>query len=200
MPNRAVLDQLNLADVVVTGGRALIIPIWPAQYQRVVPTTTDVAVLADQQTRAVVQSFQDGVRTIDYLGTRRDMDVQRVGFMAISFGGIVIAPPLLAMEGRVRAAVLLSSGVWLWGAAANVPSRDIVHYAPRIRMPVLMINGRYDSMLPLESSQMRLFELLGTPAADKRQVLFDTSHFMWSHSQVAKEVNDWFDTYLGPVK
>jgi len=200
MPNRAVLEQLNVADVVVTGGRALIIPIWPDSYQRALPTSADSAVLADQWTHAMVQTFEDGVRTIDYLATRDDIDAQRVGFLGISFGGIVVAPPLLAMEGRIRAAVLLSTGVWVWGAPVRVPSKDIVHYAPRIHLPVLMINGRYDSMLPLESSQARLFQLLGTAPEDKRDVLYDSGHFIWSHSLLAKDVNDWFDKYLGPVK
>jgi hypothetical protein len=63
-----------------------------------------------------------------------------------------------------------------------------------------MVNGRYDSVLPHELSQKRLFDLLGTPSADKRHVLLDVSHFTFPHSQLARDVNDWFDKYLGPVK
>ena len=199
-PNRDVLEQLRTADVIVAGGRALVMPIWMDFYQRVQPTTTDPQVYADRLRREAVQYYQDGVRTIDYLATRDDMNAKAVGFMGVSHGSIVIAPPLLVMEGRIRAAVLASAGVWMWGDASSNPSVDIVHYAPRIHIPTLMINGRYDSVMPYELSQVRLFDLLGTPAADKRHVLFDVSHFTFPHSQLAKEVNDWFDKYLGPVK
>jgi len=198
--NRDVLEQLRTADVTVLGGRALVIPIWVGTYQRAQPFTNDLDVLADGYRKRAVQNFQDGVRTIDYLASRDDIDVQRIGFMGISYGSQVIAPPLLTMEGRIRAAVLLSAGVWVWPFPIAAPTMDMVHYAPHIRLPLLMINGRYDSVLPYELSQKRLFDLLGTPAADKRQVLFDVSHFTFPHSQLAKEVNDWFDKYLGPVQ
>jgi len=199
-PNREVLEQLRTADVVVTGGRALVMPIWVTQYQRAQPATADLEVFADRFRREAGQFYQDGVRTIDYLATRSDMDVQHVGFMGVSNGSIAIAPPLLAMEGRIRAAVLASAGIWVWPLPIAAPTMDIVNYAPRIRIPVLMVNGRYDSVLPHELSQKRLFDLLGTPSADKRHVLYDVSHFTFPHSQLARDVNDWFDKYLGPVK
>jgi eukaryotic-like serine/threonine-protein kinase len=197
--NRDVLEQLRTADVVVLGGRALVIPIWPGLYQRGEQFTTDLQVMTDVFRRRPLQYFKDGVRTIDYLATRNDIDAQHIGFMGTSAGAIFVAPSILTMDGRIRAAVLASAGVWIWPLPA-APAMDIVHYAPRIHVPTLMINGRYDSVLPYELSQRRLFDLLGTPSADKRQVLFDVSHFTFPHSQLAKEVNDWFDKYLGPVK
>lgn len=199
-PNRDVLENLRTADVIVAGGRALVMPIWMDFYQRVQPPTTDPQVYADQYRREAVQFYQDGVRTIDYLATRDDMNVRAVGYMGVSWGSIAIAPPILVMEGRIRAAVLASAGVWLWPTPVATPSMEILNYAPRIHIPILMINGRYDSVLPYELSQVRLFDLLGTPVDDKRHVLFDVSHFTFPHSQFAKEVNDWFDRYLGPVK
>ena len=127
------------------------------------------------------------------------MDPQRFGFMGVSAGRINLGPSLLAFEGRIRTAVLLSAGVFIWPFPIEAPTMDIINYAPRIHMPILMINGRYDSILPHELSQVRLFDLLATPAADKRLVLFDIGHFTFPHSQLAREVNDWFDKYLGPV-
>jgi pimeloyl-ACP methyl ester carboxylesterase len=44
------------------------------------------------------------------------------------------------------------------------PMLDLVNYTPRIDIPVLTINGRFDHIYPYEPSQRRLFELLGTPA------------------------------------
>ena len=53
---------------------------------------------------------------------------------------------------------------------------DPFNFAPRVTMPVLMLNGRYDFAAPLETSQRPLFRLLATPAKDKRHVLFESGH------------------------
>ena len=63
-----------------------------------------------------------------------------------------------------------------------------------------MVNGRYDGTFPLERSQNPLFDRLGTPAADKRHVVFDTPHDVrFRQAELTKEVLSWFDTYLGKV-
>ena len=63
-----------------------------------------------------------------------------------------------------------------------------------------MINGRYDYFFPLNESQKPLFTLLGTPAADKRHVVLETSHDVTILRQsVMRETLDWLDRYLGPV-
>ena len=77
---------------------------------------------------------------------------------------------------------------------------DGINYAPRIRIPVLMLNGRYDSIFPYEQSQKRFFDLLGTPAKDKRQVIYDAGHLVDIGNQGKREISDWFDKYLGPVQ
>jgi len=44
-----------------------------------------------------------------------------------------------------------------------------------------------------------MFRLLGTPERDKRHALFESGHIV-PKNFVIKEVLDWFDRYLGPVK
>jgi hypothetical protein len=45
-----------------------------------------------------------------------------------------------------------------------------------------------------------MFRLLGTPAADKRHVLFESAHDTGLfRQQVVKETLDWLEKYLGPV-
>jgi hypothetical protein len=63
-----------------------------------------------------------------------------------------------------------------------------------------MIGGRYDFIQPLETNQMPLFRLLGASEKDKRLALFDTGHVVWPGPEMIKEVLDWLDRYLGPVK
>jgi hypothetical protein len=44
-----------------------------------------------------------------------------------------------------------------------------------------------------------MFRLLGTPEKDKRHAVFESGHIA-PKNFVIKEVLDWFDRYLGPVK
>ena len=65
---------------------------------------------------------------------------------------------------------------------------------------MLMINGRYDYSFSLEQSQLPLFRMLGTPEADKRHVLLETSHDVTGQrTELVKEVLAWLDKYLGKV-
>ena len=99
-----------------------------------------------------------------------------------------------AVEPRLRTLVLVAAGL----DDGLPPEVDGVHFAPRVRVPVLMVNGRYDFMAPYETSQLPLFRLLGTPAADKKHVVFDCGHVPpWP--DVVRETLDWLDRYLGPV-
>ena len=77
---------------------------------------------------------------------------------------------------------------------------DALNFAPHVKIPVLMLNGRNDFLYPL-ANQMQLFRLLGAPEKDKRQILFDGGHDLQFafRDQVIKEVLDWLDRYLGPV-
>ena len=78
------------------------------------------------------------------------------------------------------------------------PEVDGLNFAPRVRAPVLMINGRYDFGAPFETNQLPLFRLLGSPAKDKKHVVFDSGHVPpWP--DVVRETLDWLDRYLGPV-
>jgi pimeloyl-ACP methyl ester carboxylesterase len=79
------------------------------------------------------------------------------------------------------------------------PEVEPINFIPRITIPVLMLNGRYDYYFPVESSQNPMFELLGTPPAAKRHVVADGSHFV-PRPLLIKETLDWLDQYLGPVK
>jgi len=67
--------------------------------------------------------------------------------------------------------------------------------APGAKAPVLMIHGRYDFVFPLETCQEPLFCALGSPAGDKKRILYDTGH-RFAELPIMKAV-DWFDHYPG---
>ncbi len=81
----------------------------------------------------------------------------------------------------------------------SLPEVDAINFAPRVKQPVLMINGRYDHFFPIESLQEPMFRLLGAPAKDKRHVIFESSHVP-PIDLLMKEMLDWLDRYLGPLK
>ena len=83
------------------------------------------------------------------------------------------------------------------------PEADPIHFAPRAKVPVLMLNGRHDFASPLEAAQKPMFRLLGAPQKDKRHVVFkESGHFPNPNDmpELIKEGLNWLDRYLGPVQ
>jgi dienelactone hydrolase len=193
IPNRELLTHVPYLDFIVRAGRALIIPIWEGTAQRYTPWPTDPAEEADHMRRKALAWYEDAATVIDYLETREDIDASHIGYIGNSYGSI-FAPILLATEKRFSAAVLISGG----SASGEDfhPMYDPDNYTPRVTIPVLMINGRYDHVFLYEDSQKRMFDLLGTPAEHKHHLIFDKGHFDFPRNQVAREVADWFDLYL----
>jgi len=183
---------LVLTEDIVKSGRALILPAYKGMLDRgPTPLTTPVHQMRDLW----IDVVKDLRRTVDYLESRSDIDIGRVGYLGFSLGGIQ-ARMNLVLEPRIRTAVLLSACT-VEKAPAEV---DSWNYAPRVKTPVLMLNGRYDSLCPVESTQNPFFQALGTPEKDKRHVLYEGGHTDYiSRMEVVKEGLDWLDHYLGPV-
>jgi pimeloyl-ACP methyl ester carboxylesterase len=142
----------------------------------------------------VIQLAKDFFRSADYLETRPDIDHNRLGFLGLSFGA-EHGPRLLALEKRVKVAVLVGGGL---GDYKWPPEINFFNFAPRVTTPVLMINGRYDFLSPYETEQLPALRWLGTPAKDKRHAVFDAGHLP-ARDDIIKETLDWLDRYLGPV-
>jgi eukaryotic-like serine/threonine-protein kinase len=189
MPSDAL--QPDVLDFVVNSGRALVWPIYKGSYERWIPTALPSA----EAPRILFDWRQDLSRVMDVLTERADIDAGRIAFLGLSYGAT--APmPLLALEERLHAAVLLSAG---FNILPGSPESDPLNYAPRITLPVLLLSGRQDFVFPLETSAIPLFERLGSPASRKRHVVFDAGHMMFPRGPMIEEVLKWFDRFLGPV-
>jgi eukaryotic-like serine/threonine-protein kinase len=57
---------------------------------------------------------------------------------------------LPAIEDRLKALVLIGPGFYL---QHRRPEVDQLNFAPRVKVPVLMLNGRFDFNIPTASSQ-----------------------------------------------
>jgi pimeloyl-ACP methyl ester carboxylesterase len=141
--------------------------------------------------------YKDAARTLDYLDTRPDIDKSRIAYLGVSMGsadGVIVATLL---QNRLKTIVFLDGGYFLQQPPPGIDQADFV---PRIKKPVLMVNGRYDYTFPLETSQEPLFRMLGTPAAEKSHIVLDTPHDVsQQRATLIREVLSWLDRYLGRV-
>lgn len=189
----SALEGWARLEYLLRAGRAVMYPVYQATYERRKPRNMTPV----QRREVIIQQVQDLRRAIDYLRTRPDIDTGRLAYFGVSMGG-AIGPIPLALEDRLASAVLADGGLY---PTPFLPEVDAFHFAPRVRIPVLMLNGRNDFGFPLETSQKVLFRLLGTPEPQKKHVLFDAAHEVVAvRTQVIREVLDWLDQHQGPVK
>ena len=182
--------ELKFIEFLVKSGRAVLFTVGQGMYERHLTDPTG----PNRERDRVVQQCKDLRRSLDYLDTRSDIAHARIGYYGISDGARlgVILPPL---EPRIRAAVLAAGGL---SPSPKPPEIDEINFAPRVRIPTLMLNGRYDLFYLAETSQKTLFHLLGAPDSQKRYMLFDIGHLPLQRLEM-KETMDWFDRYLGQV-
>jgi hypothetical protein len=90
-------------------------PVYKGTWERFVPGSTDDPIWVRDGT---IEDSKDLGRSLDYLETRNDIDMQKVAYLGQSWGSEV-APIPLASESRVRMAVLLSHGVDVRGPAGD---------------------------------------------------------------------------------
>ena len=181
--------DVGYVSFIPRSGRVLVHPVLKGMYERRMEAS------GPQATRdVIIQRTKDLSRTVDYLLTRDDIDPDRLAYFGLSLGANA-GPISTAVETRFRASVLVSGGL---RSSPNLPEVDPPNYAPRVRMPTLMINGRHDFMMPYEGSQRPLFDLLGTPDPDKELKVFETGHVP-DNRDIIRETNRWLDRYLGPV-
>jgi serine/threonine protein kinase/dienelactone hydrolase len=183
-------------DFIIQSGRAVLFPIYKGTFERgggpkpiYWPNTSST--YRDD----VIFWSKDLSRSIDYLETRRDINPNKLAYEGDSWGAAMGAL-LPAVETRFKALILLSPGFFL---QERLPEVDQLNFAPHVKAPVLMLNGRYDFLWPPRISQEPMFRLLGTPTEHKRRVVYDTGHDV-PRPEMIKESLNWLDKYLGSVK
>jgi serine/threonine protein kinase/dienelactone hydrolase len=185
----------NDYDFFMKSGRAQMYPLYKGTYERRDALKTWAGEPTAFYRDHMIAWSKDLGRSIDYLETRRDIDLGSLAYIGNCWGTDV-APVMLAVENRFKVAILVAGGLVNTRA---LPEADQINFVPRVRVPVLMLNGRYDAVFPLGSSQLPLFQLLGTPEMNKRHVIYESGHDL-PRKEVIRETLDWLDRYLGPVK
>ena len=183
--------DLSLAwgNFIIRSGRAFLYPVYKGTYER--GMSAEIGSNAERDLR--IAWSRDLGRAIDYLETRSDIDASRVAFYGVSAGaeaGVILS----ALEGRIKTTVLQGAGIW----DVPAPEIDALNYAPRVVVPTLLLNGRYDFEIPWATAQRPLFNLLGAAAQHKQHKVFETGHAL-PMDDVAGEILPWLDRYLGRV-
>jgi serine/threonine protein kinase/dienelactone hydrolase len=206
-PGTNVIDQKNSEnldcswiDFFIKDGRAVMYPIYKGTFERndgladdiISPTESNQYAYADY----VAKWVKDFKRSIDYMESRPDIDINKLAYYGVSWGGDM-GNIILAVESRIKAGILDRGGLF-WDGIFR-PEVDEINYVSRIKIPVLMLNGRFDSIFPYETTVKPMFDLLGTPEMDKSLKLYDTDHFI-PRNELIRESLGWLDKYLGPVK
>ncbi len=186
-------------DFLPRTGRALVYPVYKGTYERQEPGQVGIPSTRRQEPSRwrdrVVQWAKDLGRTIDYLETCTDIDGDKLAFYGFSMGAAA-AVPIVALEPRLKVAILLAGGLY---PEVALPEIEPINFLPRIKVPVLLLAGRNDFHFPVETSQEPLFKLLGTSAEHKRHVIFEDAGHVPPRIEVIREALDWLDRYLGPV-
>jgi cephalosporin-C deacetylase-like acetyl esterase len=188
-------------DFIVANRRAVLYPIYKGTFERKkgFPDSTSLHG-GDESHRYVeylIQVVKDFKRSIDYLESRKDIDSKRLAFYGLSWGGAMgnIIP---AVEERLGASILVVGG--LDDEVKARPEADEINYVTRVKVPTLMLNGKYDvHAFPYDTAVKPMYDLLGTAKEDKRLALFETDHFI-PRKELIKETLNWLDKYLGPAR
>lgn len=99
-----------------------------------------------------------------------------------------------AVDDRLKASILVIGGFL---QKEIRPEMDQINYVTHVKVPALMLNGKYDVVgFPYETTVKPMFDLLGTPKEHKRLRLFETDHF-YPRNEMIKEMDAWLDKYLG---
>ncbi len=188
------LGDMKFFDYILQSGRAVLYPVYQGTYERrvkvVFPGTS-------QDLGYMTQRYKDLARSIDYLETRNDIDRSKLAYLGVSMGAAEGVIYTALAQDRLKAMVFLDGGYFLYTPPTGGDQAD---FAPRLKKPVMMVNGRYDYVFAVGTAQEPLFKMLGTPPADKRLVEFETPHDVSERrAELIQNVLGWLDKYLGRV-
>ena len=177
-------------DFIIKSGRAV---VWPAIKGSMNRLSTSTPSSPEETARLWRESLAhwtvDTYRTLDYIQSRQDFDPDNIFYLGMSHGALFPTHTLL-FEERFKAAILYVGGVF----TTYPPLADGLNHIPRIKTPILMLNGEQDYLVPKISAET-FYNFLGTPKEDKKIVFYDSGHWPLPRNQMIKETLSWVDKY-----
>jgi pimeloyl-ACP methyl ester carboxylesterase len=180
----------------IRAGRAVLAPVFKGMAERAFGPDWDPPLPSSVRFRdLMVLHATEMRRGIDYLATRDDIDMQRLAYVALSWGaGSRLA--LAAVDERFRAVVLIGGGIDE-RLQPTLPEASNINFAPYIRPPKLLLNGRDDEEHPWLTRALPLWNLLREP---KQLVLVPGGGHNPPLEARVPAINTFLDQTLGPVR
>ncbi|MGH7578496.1 MAG: SUMF1/EgtB/PvdO family nonheme iron enzyme, partial [Longimicrobiales bacterium] len=132
---------------------------------------------------------------LDYLETRPEIDTTAIAYVGVSMGA-GSRLPWAAVDNRFDAVVLVGGGIDE-RVHPTLPEASNINFAPYIRAPKLLLNGRNDEDHRWESRARPLWDLLTEP---KDLVLVEGAGHLVPPEQRIPAMVEWLDRTLGPVR
>ena len=180
----------------IKGGRAVLVAVLNGMIERQEPTGFVRPPPQSVRFRDLMVLHATELRlAMDYLETRNDIDTKKLAYVGMSWGAgsrLVFA----AVDPRFRSVVLIGAGIDE-RVQPTLPEAANFNFAPYIRPPKLMINGRHDEEHPWVSRALPLWNLLRQP---KELVLIEGAGHHPPPEQRVPPINAFLDRTLGLVK
>ena len=167
----------------------VVFPIYASTYERRDGLRNSVPFYDLSYRDRVIKWSKDLQATVDYLTATDFVDRNDIHYFGLSWGAR-IASIMLATEERFKSALLYVGGL---RTQKRHPEADGVNYLPRVKLPVLMINGKYDAIFPFETQVIPMFNLFGTPKNKKKLITFEGGHRLPRNEEI-RHMIDWFES------
>ncbi|MFM9872171.1 MAG: alpha/beta hydrolase family protein [Fimbriimonadaceae bacterium] len=193
------LERQTAAELAYRGIASVIVPL-PYHLSRTPPghASGELAITPDPEAlkKTMTQSVSDIRRTIDWIKTRTEFDGEQIGITGTSLGAIV-SSLAFAVEPRIKSASFLLGGADLaylmMNSSRTTSQRHILTEAgwteeslhkvlleiepttylkPDDARPSYVINAKYDTIVPFESSR-----ILTNALANHTELTLETGHF-----------------------
>lgn len=187
------VDDVHMhLDFVLRNRRAVALPVMEGTFERRLANRPSWSTIAGRD--LAIRQMREFRRAIDYLESRPDLRTDGLAYFGFSWGGRM-GGIALAVEARFKAGILNQAGLSPF-VHADI---DVVHYLPRVSVPVLQFNGLYDTDFRYETSAKPFFELIGTPEHLKRHHVGQSGHFV-PRQVLVGDTLDWLDAYASGGK
>lgn len=192
-PNEEDYPGLDYTANLIRSGKVIVMPILRGTFSRqdgLLSTWPNETRTYVDYVRSWVSEFS---RTIDYLESRQDIDLDSLIYFGFSWGGRMGAI-IPAVEPRLDAAIIWSGGL---ASGTALPEVDQINYITRVTIPVLMLNGPYDSIEPVEEAQLPMLGMFGTTPEHKKRVEIPGAGHTLPQIPVTRESLLFMDKYFG---
>ncbi len=123
----------------------------------------------EEYKNTIIKIGKDFKKVIDYLETKKNLDISKLSYMGYSWGSVT-SNILLAIDKRITSAAIFVGGLMLQKSRKEIESHL---YVRRIKIPILHIVGKLDGIFEFEDSFLPWDELIGTNKEDKLTIILD---------------------------